>query len=93
MKSLTALLFVLLALPSFASSQYDIDTPIDVDGSFEKRLTPAQKLKRLRKRLEKKNELLVKKQIETMRLQQELELNKKIQKAFKQTMDQLDQIN
>lgn len=65
---------------------------INIDGSFQRQLTPAQKLKRLRKKLEKRNEILVKKQIETLRYKQEVELYKRMQAIFKQQMKNLENI-
>lgn len=71
--------------------------PIDVDGTYsqqagQKQLTPAQRLKLLREKLEKRNELMVKKKIETLRYQQEVQMMKKIQSAFNKTMQNLDSI-
>jgi hypothetical protein len=80
------------------SSSIDFDMPIQVDGTYsqqangKKQLTPAQRLKLLRKKLEKRNELMVKRKIETLRYQQEVEMMKKIQSAFNKTMQNLDNI-
>lgn len=81
------------------SNNIDFNMPIDVDGTFSQpqangrpQLTPAQRLKILRKKLEKRNELMVKRKIETLRYQQEVEMMKKIQSAFNKTMQNLNNI-
>lgn len=71
---------------------HNMEKPIEIDGQFERRMTPAEKLKQQRKILEARNEALVKKQIETLRLKQEIELMKKMQKAFEQNLENLENI-
>lgn len=57
---------------------------IDIDGSFNapKQETAADRMAKLRKKLEERNENMVSKKIEDMRLQEEQKLAKKLQKAF-----------
>ncbi|WP_372655603.1 hypothetical protein [Halobacteriovorax sp.] len=57
---------------------------IDIDGSFNapKQETAADRMAKLRKKLEERNEQMVSKKIEDMRLQEEQRLAKKLQKAF-----------
>ncbi|ATH07997.1 hypothetical protein BIY24_08540 [Halobacteriovorax marinus] len=57
---------------------------IDIDGSFNtpKQETAADRMAKLRKKLEERNEQMVSKKIEDMRLQEEQKLAKKLQKAF-----------
>ena len=81
------------------SNNIDFNMPIDVDGTYSQaqnkgqpQLTPAQRMKILRSKLEKRNELMVKRKIETLRYQQEVKMMKKIQSAFNKTMQNLDNI-
>lgn len=70
----------------------DMDT-ISVDGQFDKKpLTRAERLKLLRQKLEKKNELMVKKKIELIRYQQEAEMYKKMEAAMNKMMTNLNNI-
>lgn len=56
---------------------------IDIDGAFEQpRESAAQRIEKMRKQLEKKNEEMVSKKIEDMRIKEEQKLAKKLQKAF-----------
>ncbi|PIK15782.1 hypothetical protein [Halobacteriovorax sp. JY17] len=57
---------------------------IDIDGSFNapKQETAADRMAKLRKKLEERNEQMVSKKIEDMRLQEEQKLAKKLQNAF-----------
>ncbi|WP_127718123.1 hypothetical protein [Halobacteriovorax sp. HLS] len=95
---LTAFLLVSSAYAQFdPATNIDFDMPIDIDGTYtqqpgQKQLTPAQRMKLLRKKLEKRNELMVRRKIETLRYQQEVEMMKKIQAAFNKTMQNLDNI-
>lgn len=94
---LVALLFTTTSFAQYESSNIDFDMPIDIDGSYSstsnaKQLTSAERLKLFREQLEKKNELMVKKKIETLRYQQELEMMKKIQNAFNQSMQNINNI-
>lgn len=68
---------------------HNMEQPIQIDGQFQRKLTPAEKLKKQREMLEARNEALVKKQIETLRLKQEIELMKKMQKAFEQNLENI----
>ncbi len=56
---------------------------IDIDGMYEQpRESAAQRIEKMRKQLEKKNEEMVSKKIEDMRIKEEQKLAKKLQKAF-----------
>lgn len=56
---------------------------IDIDGAFEQpRESASQRIEKMRKQLEKKNEEMVSKRIEDMRIKEEQKLAKKLQKAF-----------
>ncbi|MBT6324382.1 MAG: hypothetical protein HOJ35_00275 [Bdellovibrionales bacterium] len=54
---------------------------IDIDGQFE-RETQADKLAKMRKKLEKQNENMVQKKIEDIRVREEQKLTTKLQNAF-----------
>lgn len=64
---------------------------ISIDGQYaERTMTGSERLKARREKLEKITEQNLKKQIERLRFQQELELSKKIQKTFNERMSALD---
>lgn len=101
-KLLLLLTFILISSGSFAQG-LDLDDadyshqPIDISGNYtkkvapkRKRVTPADRMKSLRERLEKQNELMVQKKIERIRYKAELEMMKKLQKAFDNQMKELD---
>lgn len=76
--------------------------PIDVSAVYRTKpapqavrrpMTEAEKMKLMRARLEKQNEILVKKQIERMRLKQEMEMSKRIQKTFDDSIKKLEAID
>ena len=56
-------------------------------------MTEAEKMKLMRAKLEKQNEILMKKQMERMRMKQELEMSKRIQKTFEDSMKKLEETN
>lgn len=62
---------------------------IDIDGEF-KRESAADRIEKMRKRLEAQNEEMVQKKIEDIRIKQEKELSNKLQKAFQGNMQALD---
>jgi len=78
--------------------------PIDVDAVYRNQapapaprvvkrpMTEAEKMKIMRARLEQQNEILMRKKIETMRLRQEMEMSKRIQKTFEDSMKKMDKI-
>ena len=64
---------------------------ISIDGEYSRRtMTQSERMKSLRSRLEKKTEQNLKKQIEIMRVKQEMELTRKIQATFKRQMNAMD---
>ena len=67
--------------------------PISIDGKYTKKSSPAERMKNLRAKLEKRNELLVKRKIESLRLRQEMKMTKRLQKIFNQQMQALESIN
>lgn len=85
MKNFVFFLSLSLYALSFAaqSETLDLDDPIMVEGTYQRKTTPAERIKNQRRLLERKTEALVQKQIETLRLKQELELTKKLQSLEK----------
>jgi outer membrane protein W len=55
---------------------------IDIDGTFERRESAADRIAKLRKRLERQNEEMMNKKIENERIKSEKKLEKKLRKAF-----------
>jgi len=66
---------------------------IDVDGQFSRRETKAQKLAKLRKKIEQEHEQMVQKKIEDIRMQEELKLGQKLKKAFSGQMSNVDTVS
>jgi CTP-dependent riboflavin kinase len=84
---------VMAEIDSMDVEMMEMDQPINVSGQQrQKRLTAAQKMKLIRQRREKQNELYAKKKIEQWRLQQEIEMTKRIKKIFDAQMKALDNI-
>lgn len=84
-------LLVATAVPATGFSQDDYgfeddvltSEDMDIDGEFRRKgPTEAEKLERLRDRLEKKNEFLVKKKIEDVRMNAERKLTKDLRNMF-----------
>ena len=70
-------------------------SPIYVDGQFSKSgkdRTSAEKIRKLRRKLEKKHEIMVKQRIELIRYQREIQMMKRLEKAMNKIMNNLDQI-
>ena len=66
---------------------------IDIEGQFN-RPSPADRIEKMRKKLEKQNEQMVQKKIEEKRINSEMELMKDLQKKFRnQAADDGDQVS
>lgn len=65
---------------------------IDIDGAYRQkpRQSAADKLEKVRKQLEERNEQMVQKKIEDIRMREEQKLTKKLQNAFQAGMNSLD---
>jgi len=98
MNVLSALLFTifLVFLPfQVLAETHNINETIHVEGNFSRKVTAIEKQKRQRKVLEKRTEALVQKQIEVLRLRQEMELAKKLkamEKILEKKLDNLENI-
>lgn len=85
------ILLAVLLLSSFNvfASQVEPDV-INVDADFKQREGQNDRLKKLRAKLEKQNEMMMMKKIETMRYQQEMKLMKEMQKMFAENQNELN---
>ncbi len=86
------LLLSQIALAKNSEEKVDFSNPIDVSGKFKRNLTPAQKIKLLRKKMEKRTQLMVQKQLENIRLKEEQKLHKKLRAMMNQQLRALSQI-
>jgi len=94
MKTLAAILLAIalgFATTVNEDTNIDMDEALDVSGNFSQP-SGSDRLKQLRAKLEAQNEALVRKQIETLRLKNELELTKRTQQAFNQMMNNLEEV-
>lgn len=91
MKSVLILMIAMASISVGAQEFYNFEEPIQVSGTH-KGPTAAEKLKVMRRKLEIQNELLVRKQIEKLRFQQEVQLMKNMQQIFNENMKRLNQI-
>jgi outer membrane protein W len=68
---------------------------IPVDGVYETKPQPtaADRIEKMRKQLEEKNEQMVNKKIEDIRMREEVKLAKKLQKAFQGGLQNLDTVS
>jgi len=65
---------------------------IGIDGQYAARtMSPSERRKAFREKLEKRTEAMLRKKIEQVRVQHELELMKKIQQTFTDNMNAMDQ--
>jgi outer membrane protein W len=63
---------------------------IDVDGQFKRKASAADRIAKMRKKLEEENEQMVQKKIENIRVKQEQQLSGKLKKAFSGNLDAQD---
>lgn len=85
---------VFLMLLSVATQANVIDSaPLDIDGQYERPRSASDRMKKMREHMERKTEQLVQKQIQTMRLKREMQLQKDLQKTFNAQMRALNAIN
>ena len=89
MNALKKLLLLSIAISSmttaygqdFPGEEFSSDIPIDIEGSFEKD-TEADRVEKLRKKLEKQNEDFVQKKIEDLRYESEQKMSDTLSDAF-----------
>ena len=96
----TALLMTMLMSPGMLLAQDlldDVDATLAGDHlemddlNINGQLTPAQQLEQTRKKLEDRNRQMVDKKIENIRIKQEVALTKKLQSAFEQGLNNMDE--
>jgi ABC-type phosphate transport system auxiliary subunit len=84
----------LLAAMTIVSAQAYDDSfyfdDIDIVGDFSSTADQSEQLKRQRAAMEKRNEQMIQRRIETMRLQQEREMMKRLNQTMNQSFKQLD---
>lgn len=87
------LFLVFIGTIAAANTEFDMNT-IDIEGTYSQnnKVSQADRIRDYRRKLEEQNEMMLKKKIETLRLQQEMELMKRVQAAFNQSMDNLNKI-
>ena len=91
LKNILILLIVVASVSAFANT---IETsPITVDGQFSRPLTQAEKLKLMRKKLERQNEQMIRKKIAKIRMMNELRLQKQLEALMNKQLQAIDQIN
>lgn len=87
MKALLTLIAMVALVSTTVRAQdsFDFETqPIDISGNFSQPTAPsaADQMRRYREQLEKQNELMMRKKMEQIRVQQEVELMKALQKKM-----------
>ena len=91
----TYLILVLLAFGTSANAQYDDSFMFDeigIEGQYEEQgASPADRMRKMRTKLEERNEQLVQKRIEKVRFKQEKEMMKRLQRSMNQTFQQIDE--
>lgn len=96
----TALLMTMFMSPGVLLAQDlldDVDATLTGDHlemddlNINGQLTPAQQLEQTRKKLEERNRQMVDKKIENIRIKQEVALTKKLQSAFEQGLNNMDE--
>lgn len=99
MKKLIALVLISQLLPLINlyaqdGDYYESET-LNIDGQYTEKKAPtaAERMKDLRAKLEAQNEAMVRKKIEQARVQNELLMAKKLQKAFDASMKKIESID
>lgn len=86
MKALLTLIAMVALVSTTVRAQdsFDFETqPIDISGNYSQPApSAADQMRRYRERLEKQNELMMRKKMEQIRVQQEVELMKALQKKM-----------
>ena len=97
MKALLTLIamIALISGSSRAQDSFDFETqPIDISGNYSQQAAPsaADQMRKYRERLEQQNELMMRKKMEQIRVQQEVELMKALQKKMNAMTKQIQQM-
>ncbi len=93
MKTLLTLIamVMLISVGARAQDSFDFETqPIDISGNYSSQApSAADQMRKYRERLEKQNELMMRKKMEQIRMQQEVELMKALQKKMNSITKQI----
>lgn len=82
---------MLVSLNSFGDIDYVDGDALDIQGEYQNQpRNEADRLKAMRRKLEQRNEIMVKRKIESMRIKREIEMAKKLQQSFNQQLKALD---
>ena len=98
-----AMIFTLMSLSTMAqglggTESVEMDQ-ISIDGQYQsyasspRRESASDRMKNYRQKLERKNEVMMRKKIEQIRYKNEIRLMKKMQKAMGQTLNAIDNID
>ena len=79
-------------LNSVEMDQISIDGQYNSYANTQRRESASDRLKKYRQKLERRNEIMMRKKMEEIRFQHEKRLMKKMQKAMNQTMKAIDNI-
>lgn len=66
--------------------------PLDIEGTWQQKESPSEKMAKVRQRLEKKTNDLMQKKIEDIRYKEEMKLTRKLQKAFTGGLQSMDEV-
>lgn len=90
LKNILIIIFLIGSI-SWAKANNVSNSALNISGEFEQQeqLSPSEKLRVMRMKLEKKNMEIMKKKLEEVRVRQEIELMKKLQKSMEQQFNQL----
>jgi hypothetical protein len=104
MKNLFLFAALFLSLPLFAQDDFDGEDfhsgdievsseTLDIDADYvKKKDSGADRLRKMRQKLEQRNEMIVKKKIERIRVQRELQLMREIEKSFAEQLKKIDSL-
>ncbi len=101
MNSLLLAIMVMASVQNVKAQDAFDDTDYMMDGgtiemddlNIDGKLTASERLKKQREKLEERNRDMMEKKVEDIRIKQEIELTKNLQKAFNNSLTQMDQIN
>ncbi|MBI2522427.1 MAG: hypothetical protein HYV97_18550 [Bdellovibrio sp.] len=94
---LISTLFTITPVCAQDDMQYEEMDMINIEGDYEMPMgnsseKQSERLKKMRVALEKRNELMIKRKIEQLRVKQELQIMRQVQRAMNQTMKAMEKI-
>lgn len=91
LKNILIIVFLIGSI-SWAKANNVSNSTLNISGEFEQQeISPAEKLRVMRMKLEKKNMEIMKRKLEEVRVRQEIELMKKIQKTMEEQFKQVEE--